>query len=239
MSRLRFTKEGPAIWSSHLDLMRALMRCFRRAGVSLKHSQGYTPHPELSILMPLSVGVESCCELAEFTLAEDCKLPIETLAARMAPIMPAGLVALESYDGGLKAGKLAWLRASLSLYYDRGIPAAAEDSLRALFARSSLVVEKHSKKGPVELDIAPMIRELRLTGPAALPPQGATDLEALPEAAAPDSVLTLEALVAAQNPTLNPLLLAAAIETHLPACKPDFVRCRRLELYDEEMNVFR
>ena len=219
MSRLRFTKEGPAIWSSHLDLMRALMRCFRRAGVSLKHSQGFTPHPELSILMPLSVGVESQCELAEFTLAEDCSIPIEEVAGRMAPIMPAGLRVLESYDGGLKAGKLAWLRARLTLGFDGGIPADGEAAIRALFARPSLVVEKHSKKGPVELDIIPMIRELRIE-------------------AAPSSLI-LEAVVAAQNPTLNPLLLVTAIETHLPTCKPDSVRCRRLDLYSEDGTVFR
>ena len=121
MGRLLFTKEGVAVWSSHLDLMRALMRCFRRAGIDLKHSQGFTPHPELSILMPLSVGVESQCELAEFTLAEGCSVPIEEVAARMAPVLPAGLRALKSYEGGKKAGKLAWLRARLTLSYDDGV----------------------------------------------------------------------------------------------------------------------
>ena len=160
MGRLRFTKEGVAVWSSHLDLMRALMRCFRRAGIDLKHSQGFTPHPELSILMPLSVGVESQCELAEFTLAEGCPVPIKEVAARMAPVLPAGLRALESYEGGKKAGKLAWLRARLTLTYDGGVPADAEAALTALFARPSLVVEKFGKKGPTEMDIAPMLRDL-------------------------------------------------------------------------------
>ena len=111
--RLLFVKEGVSVWSSHLDLMRALMRSFRRAGIDLKHSQGFTPHPELSILMPLSVGVESQCEIAEFTLAEGCQVPAAEIAARMNPVLPAGIRALDSYDGGLKAGKLAWLRARL------------------------------------------------------------------------------------------------------------------------------
>ncbi|MBQ1410111.1 MAG: DUF2344 domain-containing protein, partial [Oscillospiraceae bacterium] len=117
MSRLLFVKEGVAVWSSHLDLMRALMRSFRRAGIDLKHSQGFTPHPELSILMPLSVGVESQCEIAEFALAEGCEIPASEIASRMNPVLPAGLRALESYEGGLKAGKLAWLRARLELSY--------------------------------------------------------------------------------------------------------------------------
>ena len=42
--RLLFAKEGDAIWISHLDLMRVFQRAFRRAGMLLRHSQGYTPH---------------------------------------------------------------------------------------------------------------------------------------------------------------------------------------------------
>lgn len=292
--RLLFTKEGVAIWSSHLDLMRALMRSFRRAGVDLKHSQGFTPHPELSILMPLSVGVESQCEIAEFTLAEGCAISPEEIVTRLNPVLPAGIRALDCWEGGQKAGKLAWLRARLTLTYDAAADAAAgsgirdqrsEDggngflaplemtrdgadssplcpalndrveALRALFARSSLVVEKHSKKGPVELDIIPMIRELTVSAVGG----GALDAPLVPtrndgadgengflaplemtEGEMPDGdSLTLEAVVAALNPTLNPLLLVTAIETYLPDCKPDHVQCRRLELYNGDGRVFR
>ena len=116
--RMLFTKEGASIWSSHLDLMRALMRSFRRAGIDLKHSQGFTPHPELSILMPLSVGVESQCEIAEFTLAEGCALAPEEIVSRLNPVLPSGIRALDCWEGGRKAGKLAWLRARLTLAYE-------------------------------------------------------------------------------------------------------------------------
>ena len=279
--RLLFVKEGAAIWSSHLDLMRALMRSFRRAGIDLKHSQGFTPHPELSILMPLSVGVESECEIADFTLAEGCNIPEAEIASRLNPVLPAGLRAIESYAGGMKAGKLAWLRARLTLTYEasgirhqasdppvgcgsypKGEPPARHDeatgngqqatgdggerilrsaqndrieALSALFARPSLVVEKHGKKGPTELDIAPMIREVTVGYDHA--PRSGDDRTAPPQAES--DAIVIEAVVAAQNPTLNPLLLATAIETYLPEYKPDLVQCRRLEIYDAELNVFR
>ena len=250
--RLLFVKEGAAIWSSHLDLMRALMRSSRRAGIDLKHSQGFTPHPELSILMPLSVGVESQCEIADFALAEGCSIPAEEIAPRLAPVLPAGLRALESYEGGQKAGKLAWLRARLTLTYEvsvtshqspgdegeRILRSAQNDIVEvmtALFARPSLVVEKHGKKGTVETDIAPMIRELSVGCDHA--PRSGDDRAALPQAET--DKIVIEAVVAAQNPTLNPLLLATAIETFLPEYKPDLVQCRRLEIYDADMNVFR
>ena len=289
--RLLFTKEGVAIWSSHLDLMRALMRSFRRAGVDLKHSQGFTPHPELSILMPLSVGVESQCEIAEFTLAEGCAISPEEIVTRLNPVLPAGIRALDCWEGGQKAGKLAWLRARLTLTYDAAADAAAgsgirdqrsEDggngflaplemtgegadssplcsalndrveALRALFARSSLVVEKHSKKGPVELDIIPMIRELTVSAAGAVigrPEEGSgirdqasgdgeNGFLASLEMTGGDAVV-VEAVAAAQNPTLNPMLLVTAIETYLPEYKPAQVRCRRLEIYDAEGKPFR
>lgn len=97
------------------------------------------------------------------------------------------------------------------------------EDLRALFAQPTLIVEKHSKKGDVEMDIAPMIREIHV----------GTSI------ACPLSSLVIEAVVAAQNPTLNPLLLVTAIEKYLPEYKPEHVICRRLEIYDGDMNVFR
>ena len=51
--------------------------------------------------------------------------------------------------------------------------------------------------------------------------------------------LLLQALLCAQNPGLNPELLAAALRTHLPACAPDFVRVMRLEVLDAAGEPFR
>ena len=222
MLRIRFTKEGNAVWISHLDLMRLLQRAFRRAGILLKHSQGYSPHPELSILLPLSVGVSSQCELADFSLDEEdahSSSPVEQIPALLNPVLPAGIRVLECYEGGQKPGRIGWLKARLTLCYDGGIPDGAEDAIAALFARKTLPVEKHSKKGPVEVDILPMLRELHLQR-------------------RDEKALVLEAMTAAQNPTLNPLLLVTAIEGNLPELKPDFTLCRRIELYDTELEIF-
>ena len=54
-----------------------------------------------------------------------------------------------------------------------------------------------------------------------------------------DGSILADAVVAAQNPGLNPAYLAQAIERELPSLKPDFVRVRRTEIYDTEGNVFR
>ena len=58
MPRALFEKTGNAVWMSHLDLMRLLQRAFKRAGLHLKHTQGFNPRPSVSIALPMSVGVE-------------------------------------------------------------------------------------------------------------------------------------------------------------------------------------
>lgn len=50
-------------------------------------------------------------------------------------------------------------------------------------------------------------------------------------------MILADAVVAAQDPGLNPALIGAAVARHLPEIAPDFVRVRRKEVYDAEMNV--
>lgn len=56
---------------SHLDLMRLFMRGFRRAGFPLKMSEGFNPHPKLSIKRALKLGLESENEEATIVLKEE------------------------------------------------------------------------------------------------------------------------------------------------------------------------
>ena len=48
--------------------MRTFQRAFARAGISIKHTEGFHPHPFVSIPLPLSVGFSSQCEVLEFGL---------------------------------------------------------------------------------------------------------------------------------------------------------------------------
>lgn len=220
MIRAQFTKTGDAVWISHLDLMRVLQRAFRRGGMMLKHSQGFTPHPHLSIAMPLSVGVASEYELMDFDLAEEDTTPADAICEKLNASLPDGVRVLSCYENGRKLKELQYLKAELTLEYDNGTPDGLKERLQNLFARPSIPVEKHSKNGVTETDIAPMLRAVTVTQQDA------------------DTVL-LTCTVSAQNPTLNPLLLIEAIRRYLPEDLPDFFKCRRLCLYDAQMEIFR
>lgn len=220
MSKLRllFIKEAQASYISHLDLLRTFQRAFPRTELDIKHSQGYHPHPIISIVLPLPVGQSSDCELLDFEVTQDTDG--SGIAEKLNTGMPSGLRVLDCYPATRPVRDLAYLRADVTFEYDNGVPAGAAEALTALFTRPALVIQKRTKrKDLADVDIAPMIREVHF----------------LPGAHA----VTGTVVVQAQNPGLNPQLLEKAIAAHLPALTPDFTRIRRRELLDASGNIFR
>lgn len=219
MPRLLFEKTGDSVWISHLDLMRLFQRAFKRADLPLKHTQGFNPRPSVSIALPLSVGVESVCELLDFDL-DGADVACDEITRRLNQTLTAGIAVRSTYDSGRKLRDLALLDCVVTLEYDRGVPESAEDAIRNLFSADHLTVAKKTKNGIQDQDIIPMIRNLNVQM------QDAHTLE-------------LHARICCQNPTLNPNQLVAAIQCYLPAFAPDFTKCRRLELYDTKEEIFR
>ncbi len=219
MLRALFEKTGNAAYISHLDLMRLFQRAFKRAGLPLTHTQGYNPRPSVSIALPMSLGAESLCELLDFDLEETYQ-DLENMRQRLNEALVEGVQVRQIYEGGSKLKNLALLEAELTLEYDAGVPEGAKAEMEALFARNDLTVEKKSKRGIQQQEISSMVRRVEITQTS---PQE----------------LSLRALVHCQNPALNPMQLAVAVETYLPHLRPDFVRCCRLEVYNEAEEIFR
>lgn len=65
-----FAKKGTMKFISHLDLMRLFMRAVRRAALPIKMTEGFNPHPKISLKRALKLGVESDNEEATFILRE-------------------------------------------------------------------------------------------------------------------------------------------------------------------------
>ena len=219
MPRALFQKTGRAIYISHLDLMRVFQRAFKRAGLPLTHTQGFNPRPSVSIALPLSVGVESGCELLDFDL-EGEKVPCDEIRERLNAALVEGVRVLEVYEEAAKIKHLAFLDCVVTLEYDNGVPGDAVSRIQTLFSQPEVLVEKRSKNGVKDENIIPMIRSLSVSE---------TD----------ENTLELTARVCCQNPTLNPNQLTAAIVNFLPELEPDFSSCRRVEIYDTEEKIFR
>ena len=216
--RLLFVKEAQAAYISHLDLLRTFQRCFPRTELDIKHSQGFHPHPIISIVLPLPVGQSSDCELLDFEVTQTTDG--SGIAEKLNTGMPSGLRVLDCYEAKRPVRELALLRADLELDYDNGVPEGAAARLTELFARKELMIQKRTKRKELaDVDIAPMIHSVEL--------------------AEGENVVRGTVVVQAQNPGLNPQLLERAIANYLPDLVPDFVRVRRRELLDSEGKIFR
>ena len=90
MSRLLFSKTGRAKYISHLDLMRTFQRAFQRADLTIRHTEGFNPHPFISILLPLSLGFSSQCEILEFQLLDS--IAPDQVPGMLNGVMPDGIV---------------------------------------------------------------------------------------------------------------------------------------------------
>ncbi len=219
MLRALFEKTGNAVYISHLDLMRLFQRAFKRAGLSLTHTQGYNPRASVSIALPLSVGVQSKCELLDFDL-EGERPGLEEMAFRLNEKLVDGVKILKIYEDGKKLKHLKFLDCRMVWEYDGGISQGCIPALDKLFSKESLTVEKKGKNGPVQQDIIPLIKSIQIT-----------------EADA--NTLCLNARICCQEPSLNPAQLVAAVKSYLPEYAPDFCQTCRLEVYDETETIFR
>lgn len=219
MPRLLFEKKGQAIWISHLDLMRLFQRAFKRAGLPLTHTHGFNPRPSVSIALPLSVGVESSCELLDFDL-DGYQVSNEEIKDKLNAALVEGVRVLQVYNDGRKIRDLALLHCKVFLEYDNSIANQACIPIQELFQRESLIVPKKTKSGMQDQDLIPMIQSLQVI-------------------VENERVLVLDCVVCCQNPTLNPAQLALAVEMYLPSYKADFSKSCRIEIFDRQNEIFR
>ena len=218
--RRLFTKTGRARYISHLDLMRTFQRAFFRAGIPLKHTEGFNPHPFISIALPLSVGYSSQCEILEFVLLDG--VPREAVPRRLTAAMPEGILVHSCYPAERKLKELTYVNYIINMEYEEGRPQETETALKNLLSRDSLVVRKKSKKakaGFTEVDLIPLIHSWNI--------QCQRD------------AMTLSADLRAQNPGLNPELIRASFCEAYPELAPDFVTFHRREVLDADGKPFR
>ncbi len=90
--RVRFAKEGPGRFLSHLETATILQRAFRMAEIPVAHSLGHSPHPKFHFGPPLSVGIASETELFDVELETPWQ---RDFAGRLNQRLPVGFRVLE------------------------------------------------------------------------------------------------------------------------------------------------
>ena len=215
--RICFIKEGKAKFISHLDLMRTMQRSFIRAGLKLKHTQGFNPHPHMVFALPLSVGLESDCELMDFELVND--VPFCEITEMLNKSLPEGIIIKETYTSDSKFKDIAWVKIDGHLDYDNADTKIICEKLMEVFSKKSIIISKKTKRGFSEFDIIPNISSLAFS---------------------PDETgIRIEALIHAQEPTMNPVNIIDGISACDNGLTPDYWTFRRRELKDKDLSTFR
>lgn len=162
--RIAFTKVKEAKYIAHLDLARVFERSLRRAGIRTAYSEGFNPHPKISFGSALAVGVEGEREYVDIELAQEIEL--KEILGRLQEQLPVGIRLLEGrvIADGTKALMAVLNSASYNISVALGLPVSEErlqDGITAWLARKQIPYERYSKKGRVEKDIRPWVKELK------------------------------------------------------------------------------
>jgi len=163
--RVRFSRGEEVKYISHLDLMRLWQRALIRSGISLAYTEGFNPHPKISLAAPLAVGVTSDAELMDIILAKPVSPHFFT--ATLNSHLPAGVKVLNAYQVALTLPSLP----SQMRYAEYEVAVATEkrqkeveSAISSLLSRKELPWEHQRDTGPKRYDLRPLIDDIWLIG---------------------------------------------------------------------------
>jgi radical SAM-linked protein len=168
--RIRFAKLGKIRWTSHRDTARMWERAFRRVGLPLAYTQGFSPRPRVSFGLALPTGYESVAEYLDIELAADAQLDVDRLPDLLSANLPAGVDTLAAAVISDRAPSLqeevqscTWRLAVVAAPDGpavRGVD--LESQVKRILDADQLVVVRQRKGTDVTDDIRPSILSLRL-----------------------------------------------------------------------------
>lgn len=158
--RVRYAKRGRLRFTSHRDFSRAFERALVRARIPMAYSSGFNPHPRISYAGASPTGAASEAEYLEIGLAET--VDPARLADDLDQALPEGLDVLEVTEAapGSLADRLEASRWQIDLALP---PATVTAAAEAFLARSSVTVERMTKKGLRSFDTRAAVLALQVT----------------------------------------------------------------------------
>ena len=158
--RVRYAKRGRLRFTSHRDFSRAFERALVRARIPMAYSSGFNPHPRISYAGASPTGAASEAEYLEIGLAET--VDPARLADDLDQALPEGLDVIEVTEAapGSLADRLEASRWQIDLALP---PATVTAAAEAFLARSSVTVERMTKKGLRSFDTRAAVLALQVT----------------------------------------------------------------------------
>jgi len=87
-----FSVKGNTRFLSHTEMGAMFQRACTRAGIRMRYTEGFNPHPKMSLPLPRAVGVESDCDLLYLGIVDDSDLlDPEQFKSTLQEQMPEGV----------------------------------------------------------------------------------------------------------------------------------------------------
>lgn len=154
--RIKFCKVGNLQFISHLDLQRTFHRVLVRANIPMWYTKGFNPHAKLVFGVPLSVGTESMCEMADLKLER--KISLEDVKKQLNEQLTDEMYVLDVYYPTTKFADVAYAGYTVTLESPL-ISVDTEKKAAELFS-SPVMMMKKSKSGEKEVDITSFIKKI-------------------------------------------------------------------------------
>ena len=156
--RLKFCKVGTLQYISHLDLQRTFNRILVRACIPVWYTQGFNPHIKLVFSTPLSVGSESVCEYLDIRLSRE--MPLDELKDRLNAEMTDEFYITEVYEPKNDFSSIAYASYDIAIHTN-GASESLARKIEEILSTSPLTMIKKGKAGEKEIDIIPLIKEVK------------------------------------------------------------------------------
>ena len=202
--RLRFSKQGQMKFIGHLDMVRYFQKVMRRSEVDVAYSEGFSPHQKMSFAAPLSVGVLSRGEYfdLEVNSTESSKVMLERINAQNAEGVE--VLSYKLLPDDAKNAMSVVAGADYKVYTDL----FNQNMLDAFMNQDQIIVLKKTKKSEKEVDIKPLIYNIKLED---------------------DGIFMQVAQGSASN--LKPDLVMDAFAKSAQVTLPEYVTYERLDMY--------
>lgn len=218
--RIKFSKLGNLMYISHLDLARTMQRIILRSGIDIWYSEGFNPQPKMVFAFPLSIGVESVCELLDIRL--NSPMPYDEIKARLENNFPDEMKVLDVYTPEIKFKNIAYIDYTITLTSPK-ISSETGNEIVKLFEKECTIVKK-TKSGEKEVNISEGVK--------------------LVESTVNGSTVSLHTILCADNEKyLNPDHFIEAIRQNLNILNSDSIdehyTILRNQMLDEELKEFK
>lgn len=141
--RLHFVKINNAKYLSHLDTYRAIMRAIGRTDLNVWFTEGFNSHMFISFPLPLSLGMESTCEVADIKLL----YPTDYVAERINAFLPEGIEVFNTTTPKMKTAQIVYAKYIIELDDLSVSQKDLAEKLRTFMSKDEIMLKKTGKKG--------------------------------------------------------------------------------------------